>query len=516
MSEGAVIFTTLSSRRFCLILIRTQERDFTTSLADPSYPRIEAMNPNANWFSIIALGSWPIVALWLFNSQPLNRAIVVIILYGQLLLPVGTAIKFEGIPAFDKVSVGNLSALIGCIFLARRSLRLWRQFGLVEVLMLAFVLSPFVTCVLNKDPIFVGDRTFPAETFYDGLSAVVSQIIYLTPFLLGRRFLRQVQDTEVMLRSLAVAGLLYSLPMLLEVRLAPQLHIWIYGFFPHTFSDQFRGGAFRPVVFLGHGLIVAFFSMTTLVAASVFWRMGRRVVPLSPGGVTAYLSVMLVLCRSLGSLLYGAILVPLVRFATPRLQLRIAVILAAIALCYPVLRLADLVPTNFVLGIVNRVDVERARSLETRFIQERRLLDRAAERFWFGWGRWSRSRVRDDDTGKDVSTTDGLWVITMGTFGFCGYLALFGLLALPVFRAAAALRSARSPPESLFLAALGLIAAITLFEQLPNSYLSPWAWLGAGALLGRVEMLNTVRRALPIQTQIGGNALPKERTPAQP
>ena len=126
-----------------------------------------------------------------------------------------------------------------------------------------------------------------------------------------------------MLRVLVVAGLFYSLPMLFEVRMSPQLHTWIYGYFPHSFLQQMRDGGFRPVVFIGHGLGVAFFAMTTVVAAAALWRTRARVFRLPAGAITAYLGVVLLLCKSLGSLVYAAVAVPLVRFASPRMQLRL-------------------------------------------------------------------------------------------------------------------------------------------------------------------------------------------------
>ena len=86
---------------------------------------------------------------------------------------------------------------------------------------------------------------------------------------------------------LIVAGLCYSVPMLFEVRMSPQLHTWIYGYFPHSFVQQMREGGFRPVVFLGHGLLTAFFIMSAAVAAAAFWqtrtrRSGSRPRPLPP------------------------------------------------------------------------------------------------------------------------------------------------------------------------------------------------------------------------------------------
>ena len=137
---------------------------------------------------------------------------------------------------------------------------------------------------------------------------------------------------------------------------------------------------------------------------------------------------------------------------------------------------------------------ERAQSLKFRFDQEQQLLDHAWERFSFGWGRFGRNRVYDEESGRDLSVTDGRWIITMGQFGFFGFLAEFGLLALPVFRAASSLRYADTLHEQVFLAALALMLAINVVDLLPNASLSPFTWLIAGTLLGRTEALRAEAR----------------------
>jgi hypothetical protein len=440
-----------------------------------------------SWFSTFALLAWPAVALWLFRALPIGRATIWTILGGYLLLPVGFGFKFDMIPIFDKNTIPTLAATAGYILVLRRLPRPWTSFGLTEALVLIFVLSPLVTSVLNGDAIRVADRVLPGVGLYDGVSAAITQVLVLIPFLLGRQLLRNPDNSEDVLRSLAFAGLLYSLPMMFEVRMSPQLHAWIYGYFPHSFFQQIREGGYRPVVFLGHGLWVAFFAMTAVVASAALWRVQERIKGLPPAAVTAYLSVMLVLCKSAGALIYGAVLAPLVRLATPRLQVRVALLLVSIALLYPTLRATDLVPTETMLSLAASVSTDRAQSLETRFEQEKQLLDHASQRWLFGWGRWGRNRVANEETGKDVSITDGLWILTMGQFGFVGFLAQFGLLALTVLRAAVALGSIDSAKDRTFLAALALIAAINIVDQLPNATIVPWTWLVAGALLGRAE-----------------------------
>ncbi len=234
---------------------------------------------------------------------------------------------------------------------------------------------------------------------------------------------------------------------------------------------------------------VAFFIMTTVVAAAAFWRADTRVAGAPPVAITGYLATVLVLCKTLGALFYGAALVPLVRFTRPQLQLRVALVFVAIALLYPMLRAANLFPTTSILEVASSIDADREQSLQFRFANEDELLAHAWDRFSFGWGRFGRNRVFDDETGDDISVTDGRWIITMGVFGFVGFLAEFGLLALPIVRAAQALKFAASPRDEIFLAALALILAINMIDLLPNSSISPWTWLLAGALLGRAEAM---------------------------
>ena len=247
------------------------------------------------------------------------------------------------------------------------------------------------------------------------------------------------------------------------------------------------------MVFIGHGLGVAFFMLIATLAATALWRTRTAVWRLPSGGVWAYLGGIMVLCKGLAALLYGTAAVPVMRWTKPRLQLRLAMVLVTLALLYPAFRAEDLVPTNYLVAVANSISEARAESLEFRFDHERALLERASQRLIFGWGRFGRSRIYDE-WGKDISVTDGRWTITIGEFGLLGFLAEFGLLAWPVFRAASALRFAESERDQIFLAALALIVAITMINLLPNSDLNSLSWLLAGALLGRTEQLQSVSR----------------------
>jgi hypothetical protein len=457
-----------------------------------------------NVVTIFALLSWPVVSFFLYKTCPIAQATLWTILGAYMLLPVGAVIKIPMIPGFDKDSIPSLAALICCVIVCGRSIKVSNGFGVAELLIAGLMIGPFITCELNGDPITIGTRVLPGLDSYDAGSAVIAQAIALIPFFLGRQIIRSGDDTEETLRVLVIAGLIYSLPALFEMRFSPQLHAWIYGYFPQMFGfgQEMRGGGFRPVVFMGHGLLVSFFFCTTTVAAAAFWRTNTRVmrkVRLPAGGIVAYLSILLLLCKTASSSLYGVVLVPLVAFARPKMQLGFAVLLVSVALLYPTLRSADLIPTTTALDLAASISSDREKSLETRFVNEDKLLERASQRFWFGWGRFGRSLVYDQG-GNDISLTDGTWIITLGIFGFIGFLAEFGLLTLPVFSAARAIRFVESPKDKVFLSALSLILAINVFDLLPNSSIRPWTWLVAGALLGRAEELRRwarVPRKLP-------------------
>ncbi len=447
-----------------------------------------------NSFAFFSLIAWPFVTLWLYLSRPVGKATVWTILAGHLLLPVGTFFKIEMVPQFDKYSVPSLCALAGCIIFARPPPRFFGRMGLVQILILFFVVGPLVTALLNSDPIFVGNKVLPGVGAYDGFSTLLFQLIMLIPFFLGRAFLRTAEDIVQVFYALSVAGLAYSLLLLFEIRFSPQLHNWLYGYYPSDFIQVMReGGTYRPMVFMGHGLVATFFAMTATVASAAFWRARVRIVRFAPPAtVTAYLSIVLILCKSGAALVYGMVLVPITRWTKPRFQMHVATAFVLVALLYPLLRSLDIFPTNTIVDISRAIDDARGGSLQYRFDQEARLLEKASQRVLFGWGRYGRNRVfevLEGGGGADLSVTDGRWTITLGQFGLVGFLAEFGLLSISVFRAASALKFAEPFRDSVFLSALALIVAINIIDLLPNATLSPWTWLLAGSLLGRSEMI---------------------------
>ena len=462
--------------------------------------------------AIAALLVWPIISIFIFaGCKSLSRGLIWSELAALLILPVGATIKFQMVPPLDKTTVANFSALVGCIlFAGAHRTEHSRKFGLVELLLILYVVSPAATSMMNKDDIVIGGLTLPGVGLYDAASAAEAALITVIPFLLGRRFLRRGKDCQNILVALVIASLAYSILFLFEMRFSPQLHYWVYGYYPTNFDQTVRDGGYRPMVFMGHGLQAAFFLMTSVLAAFSFLRTHTKVGPISSSVAAGYLGLLLLIFKSKAALLYGFVGGFLILFTKPRIQFRVAVVLAALSLSYPLLRSFDLVPTTTIVNLAESISEDRAGSLKFRFDNEDKLLHRAFERPLLGWGRFGRSRVYDADTGKDMSITDGRWIIDLGQFGLIGFLAEFGLLSLSVFRAAAAFRYAQSLKEQISFATLTLIVSINIFDLLPNSGLIPWTWLLAGALLGRADELVNARsstRRVPV-----GSAIPHSRS----
>jgi hypothetical protein len=437
----------------------------------------------------LAICAWPIAATILYLKLSLARATLWNFVAAQMILPTAV-IKLPMILSLDKATIPTLCALIGVyIFSSKGRRRPALTFRLETVLILLYVLSPLISSLANSDTLMIGAVVLPGVGVYDGLSGVEQTFIAVMPFVLGRQLLRTSQSTEDVLRTMAIAGLIYSLPMLFELRMSPSLHYWIYGFYSTDFIQEMRGDGFRPMVFMGHGLVASFFMMWTAVAAAALWRIRSTVNAFGAGPITGYLSVVLILCKSLGALIYGIVAVPLVRFASPKVIASVALLMGVISLGYPLLRAEGVVPATSAVSTATIIDGERADSLETRFRNEDQLLERASQRLWLGWGRYGRNRIYDPDTGKDISVTDGHWILTLGQFGIMGFLAEFGLLTVGIFRVRRVLGKISNARESFCLSTMSLMVALSVVDLLPNSFLTPVTFLLAGSLVGRTENL---------------------------
>ncbi len=461
--------------------------------------------PNTLAYFMLAL--WPLVTLALFVRLSPATALVASIVAGYLLLPPAPAgFDLPLLPPLGKSRIPVLSAFAVLWLRARGSFELLPRGRAARVLLAIFVLSPVLTYATNTEPVFFGRIGLPGMRPFEALALVIQQAMLALNFLLARAILTgpgapgltREDDggagLRLILAALFAGGLAYSLPMLIEVRLSPQLNNMIYGYFQHYFSQAIRAGGYRPLVFLEHGLWAAFFAMSAFAAALALWRLargrGRGLYLLAAG----YLGLVLALCKTLGALLYGILLVPLLALLSTLWQVRIAALLGLLALSYPVLKGLDAVPQEQLVAEAAKVSPERANSLQFRFDNEDILYERAMQKPAFGWGIWGRNQILDPETGNYKTVTDGRWIITLGVYGWLGYVGEFGLLVLPLL---ALWQVGRRPGARLPGAAgpLALLLAVNLVDLIPNATLTPITWMIAGALMGAAERARALYRA---------------------
>lgn len=456
-----------------------------------------------NTFAYMMLALWPLVTLVMFRSWPVKLALIWSLLGAYMLLPPSpTSFDFPLMPPLDKESLPSLVIFIACVVLWQGRARLLPDSLTAKVLVVLFVLGPVATGVSNLEPVTFGRVQVQGMALKDTVALVLLQFILLIPFLLARRVLSDADGPRTLIFALFIGGMIYSLPMLIEVRLSPQLNIWTYGYFQHMFSQMMRGDGFRPIVFMQHGLWVAFFTMTAMACALALARSSDTRQRMLYLVAFAYLGVVLLLCKSLGSVLLAAGLVPLVLFLSTRMQLQMASAIVLLALSYPLLKGAGLLPADWLLEQIARLSPERAFSLEFRFDNEDRLMERAMEKPVFGWGSWGRNHILNPWSGAIETITDGRWIILVGRLGWVGYVAEFGLIAfavLSVWRAAARVDTDALPP---LVGPLALLLAVNLVDMVPNATLTPITWLMAGVLVGQAERMRAgaaARRNSPAQ-----------------
>ncbi|WP_174843501.1 hypothetical protein [Thalassococcus sp. S3] len=459
--------------------------------------------PNAVAYLMLAI--WPLICVGLFRKLPFERALIWSILGGYLVLPQIAEFNLPLVPDMDKVAIPNIAAFAICVFLLGRRVSFWPSGWPLRLLLIGFVFGVGPTVLTNRDPIIfeilanTDPITFhtgwlPGLSLRDLFSVISNQVIMLLPFFLARQFLYTETGMRELIYALFIGGLIYTIPALIEIRFSPQINIWIYGFFQHSFEQMMRNGGFRPIVFLEHALWVAFFFMTAIMSAAALLRQAEYKDRVRYGLLMFYLFGVLILCKSLASLAYCLALTPLVLFTPPKWQVRIAIAFAFVAVVYPVLRNAGMVPLDDILALAGQISADRQQSLGFRFENEEQLLARAHDRWLFGWGGWGRNLIRDVESGQILSIPDGRWIIVFGTFGWVGYVSEMGLLALPLILLGWHLRKADATSIPPYVAPLALMLAITMVDMLLNAILTPFTWLLAGTIYGYVEHARGARR----------------------
>jgi len=429
----------------------------------------------ANNFAYLTLILWPFFALIFYKKLPVVHATFWTIVGGFLVLPVRLYIDFPLIPPLGKESITVISALIGCVYIKKIKIKLLPKKGIERWLVIILLISPLITVVNNQEVY----NFIPGLTFHDAFSSIVNQYIKLLPFILGMQLIKTYEDQLVLFKLLAASAVFYSLLILFEIRMSPQLHTWVYGYFPHSWGQQFRFDGFRSVAFMGHGLIVSMYLAIVLGATSILMKQKVKILGVSTiWPFILYFTILLLLNKTVSGFVLGVVLLVAIVFLSQNMIRYLAIGLIGIVLLYPALLIFDLFPHRYLIELATNFDVDRGSSLEFRFYHEGLLLDHARDKLFFGWGGWSRNRVVD-------SVKDGYWIGVLGVHGLVGFMSLFGLAVLSVWRSLKFNYLLNNLNERHLLASHALIVSIIMVDQLPNSSFYAWVIFIIGALLGR-------------------------------
>lgn len=441
-----------------------------------------------NFFAYAAISVWPFFILWFINRYGFPKGALLSLLGAYMFLPAGFEINLPGIPSFTKFSVTSMTFL-AYMLIARREFGYRSLNGFFKVLIVGFIIAPFLTVFNNPNSYLF----LPGLTYYDGLSDSVGQLLYVLPFLIGFKYFRNYENQYVLFKYFAIAAVIYALLALYEVRMSPQLHNILYGFFPHSWLQQVRSGGFRAIVFMGHGLLVALFLAIGLGVWAVINKNKNRFLPVDNKVMILLVLIALIFMKSLAALIFGLFLFFMITLISTKKMHLASVMIAILFMTYPITSSIGIFPHDDIVDFAYSVNSERGQSLEFRFKNEALLLEHASAKPIFGWGSWGRNRVYNAETGEDLSITDGKWILTLGSRGWFGFLTEFLLIVAPLWMAYKIQKKykAMDSKERALLAAHALIVSIILLDQMPNASLNPLYLLFVGSLLGRIIELQT-------------------------
>jgi hypothetical protein len=142
---------------------------------------------------------------------------------------------------------------------------------------------------------------------------------------------------------------------------------------------------------------------------------------------------------------------------------------------------------------------ERAQSLEFRLQNEDILSTKALQRYWWGWGRFGRSRVLNE-WGKDISTTDGEWIIALGTSGVVGLSAVTMIYLLPVIRLWWRLKGPLwSDPSFAAVSVFAVMLTLYSIDNILNAMINPVITVVMGGVNGAVLRHIVEREPDPVE-----------------
>lgn len=426
-----------------------------------------------NTIADLVLAGWIPLALLVFAFLPARRAGLVVMAVGWMFVPIHS-ISAPGLPDLTKSMCISIAVAAGVVCFDFRRLFTLRLHWL-DLIMLTWLMAPSVASFVNH----LGA--------YDAASQLLQRsTTWCVPYVFGRLYLTSTAALREFLWVVFLSGIVYAPFALFEVRMSPQLHRIVYGAAQHSFLQTVRGGGYRPMVFMHHGLELSMWLSWSTIAGLSLWRLlgVRRVcgVPIALPCIALLGTVLL--CKSTGALALLSLTIVLMAPRTSR-ALRVLV-LAGVPAFLLVRTLGNGVIENTIVEYAGLWSEERATSIAYRFDNEALLLDKLHSSPVFGLGRWDFLEIVKPWTGEtSKAVPDSYWILALSTTGVVGLISFVLALWLPAWRGMTARRPSRA------VLACSLLVGMSMLDLMFNAFVTPLLVTMAGGLMllprGQVE-----------------------------
>lgn len=368
----------------------------------------------------ITLFGWIPVVLLLFALMKPRTAVLVGFSIAWLFLPMA-GFKIPQFIDYTKFTATPIGILLGILIFDGGRVFQYRP-KLVDLPVFGWCLIPLVSSI---------DAGWG---IYEGISVSVPRFItWGIPFLVGRLYFSDLESLKQLAIAIFLGAVAYVPFCLIEVRMSPQLHTWVYGYHQHVFAQAFREGGWRPTVFLQHGLAVANFMC--LAAMIGWWLWARKSQSRLIGWPMLYLwlgvAATAFLCRSTGALALTAMAVSILLF-TSRLRYSFPMwLLVLLPPAYVAARTVGGWNADELVEIAKLLfSAERVDSLDFRLDSEAQMWQEAQRHLLVGNGRFTF--VARGPEGELGVTPDGYWIIALGCNGVFGVVLLLLALGMPL------------------------------------------------------------------------------------
>ncbi len=433
------------------------------------------MSSPGNFVVPVAFLSWPFIVIFLY--QKLDKRLVPVVAYvaGWMFLPCAEYDIF--MLKNTKSTVIGYSLLLSAFVFDREKLFSYR-FNKVDLPILLWCTAPLFSSIANGLGV------------YDGLSSTLyTSIKWGIPYFFGRIYFTDTDVLKTLAIMIVIGGIIYIPLSWFELIMSPQLHRLTYGFHQHSFLQSLReDGGYRPMVFMDHGLMTAMWMMLSSLLGTWLYltkNIPKKIFFIPSWAVLGLLIVTFLMYQSMGSIFYFLTSVVILLMAAKLKKNFLIILLLIMPYTYILTRTTGYWDgTNLTDYIARNISPARAQSLQFRFDNETILIDKAFEGSFFGWGGYGRARVFSE-SGKDLSTTDGLWVIALGNQGVYGLTWLLIAVQLPaiLFLRKVKLKDWESPHFAA-PAAMAVFIAFTAVDNLLNAMVNPIYLVFAGGLHG--------------------------------